>query len=312
MNGIIGMHSPSNVVKTRIELKNADGTSAGSISFTRMKKSKAATTKNTNNDSKKKYKKLHYNFKELSTQIMQTKNSGGASRVLLRARAKVAMLKRKLYSGEYDDQELKSAILHAEAMARVAKKRMKHLREEEDAKRQGGSCEGELAEKRDQEKIDSRSERNSTDTVNEVDQEELQRLMREYKRLMREAQKAMTESMQDTSGLEELSEEVSGTLSEDMDPADLELMKKKHRAKELREIMEADMKYLRAVFDKLAKEKQANASGSIGNSADSFGGENLSSGVILELSEAGAPVEIAVPAVEAAAVAESGAIDVTV
>lgn len=310
MNGISGMYSLSNVVRTRIELKNADGTSAGSITFTKVKKNKTATTKKTNNNGKK--KKLHYNFKELSAQIMQSKTSGGASRVLLRARAKAAMLKRKLYGGEYDDQELKSAILHAEAIARVAKKRVKHLREEEDAKRQGGPCEGELVEKQDQEKVDSRSERNSSDTVNEVDQEELQRLMREYKRLMREAEKAMAESIKDTSGLGDLSEEVSDALSEDMDPADLELMKKKHRAKELREIMEADMKYLRAMFDKLAKEKQANASGSIGSSADSFEGDNVSSGVILELSEASAPVEIAVPAADAAAVVESGAIDVTV
>ncbi|MDE6201993.1 MAG: hypothetical protein K2G19_00790, partial [Lachnospiraceae bacterium] len=41
----------------------------------------------------------------------------------------------------------------------------------------------------------------------------------------------------------------------------IERLKKKHRSDELREIMEADMKYLRAMFDKLAKEKQENSSG---------------------------------------------------
>ena len=310
MNGISGMYSPSNVVKTRIELKNADGTSAGSITFTKVKRNKTATTKKTNSSGRK--KKLRYNFKELSAQIMQSKTSGGASRVLLRARAKAAMLKRKLYGGEYDDQELKSAILHAEAIARVARKRVKHLREEESAKRQGGPCEAGLEEKENQDKFNSRSENNSSDTVNEADQQELQRLMRECKRLMREAQREMAEAMRDTGGMEELSEEVSDSLSEDMDPADLELMKKKHRAKELREIMEADMKYLRAMFDKLAKEKQANASGSIGNGADSYESSSVDSGVIIELSEVSAPAEIAVPAAEAAAVIEGGAIDATV
>ena len=310
MSGIIGMHNPSNVVKTRIELKNADGTSAGSITFAKVKKNKAATTKKSNNSGRK--KKLHYNFKELSAQIMQTKNSGGASRVLLRARTKAAMLKRKLYDGEYDDQELKSAILHAEAIARVAKKRVKHLREEENAKRQGGPCEGETVEKQDQEKAHSRSDKNLSDTVGEIDQQEIQRLMREYRRLMREAQREMAEAVQDSGGMEELSEKESYALSEDKDPADLELMKKKHRAKELREILEADMKYLRAMFDKLAKEKQANASGSIGNNIGNYDGDSVSTVAVLELSEASAPVEIAIPAADAAAVAEGGAIDATV
>ena len=310
MNGISGMYSPSNVVKTRIELKNADGTSAGSITFTKVKRNKTAAAKKTNKNGKK--KKLYYNFKELSAQIMQSKTSGGASRVLLRARAKAAMLKRKLYGGEYDDQELKNAILHAEAIARVAKKRVKHLREEESARRQGGPCEAGPEEKQDQEQVDSASEKKASDTASKAEQQELQRLMRECQRLMREAQREMAEAMRDTGGMEELSEEVSDSPSEDMDPADLELMKKKHRAKELREIMEADMKYLRAMFDKLAKEKQANASGNIGSGADNLGGDNVADGVILELSEVTAPVEIAVPAADAVAVMEGGTIDATV
>ena len=46
-----------------------------------------------------------------------------------------------------------------------------------------------------------------------------------------------------------------------MDPEDLEMLKKKHRAKELRKITEADMEYLKALFNELEKEKQDNQNG---------------------------------------------------
>lgn len=285
-----------NKLRTRIELKNADGTSAGSISITKT--------------IKKKSKKLQYNFKELSARIMQTKTSGNASRVVSSARAKVAMLKRKLKSGEYDDKELQSAILHAEAMARVAKKRMKHLQEEEKVKRQGGPCEAELEEKQEKGELDQSIAEENRDGAEKADEEELQKLRREYQRLMREAEKLLEDSVEEAGGIEELSEEISGVAADDMDPADYELMKKKHRAKELREIMEADMKYLKAMFDKLAKEKQENASGGAGSVSDRAAAGIYDSGVALELGGADIPVQ-ALEA-DAAALAEGGAIDAMV
>lgn len=285
-----------NRIRTRIEMRRADGTSAGSISITKS--------------IPKKTKRLQYNFKEISTRIMQAKTSGNASRVLTSARSKVAMLKRKLQSGEYDGQDLRHAITHAEAIARVAKKRMKHLREEENAKRQGGSCEAELEDKQENEEIDQLVADGSTEASGEDMQKELQKLKREYQKLMRDAQKLMKETVQESGGLEELSEEISHAAADDMDPADLELMKKKHRAKEMREIMEADMKYLKAVFDKLAKEKQENASGGTGSMGDHSSSYMSDSGVALELSGADIPVQAA--PVDAAALVEGGAIDASV
>lgn len=283
-----------NKIRTRIEMRHADGTSAGSFSIT--------------STAKKKAKKLQYNFKEISTRIMQAKTSGNASRVLISARAKAAMLKRKLQSGEYDEQELRNAIIHAEAIARVAKKKMKHLREEENVKRQGGPCEAELEDKQDNEEIDQLIADGNTEDFEKDAQKELQQLKREYQKLMREAQQMLEESVQESGGLEELSEEITDAVSADMDPADLELMKKKHRAKEMREIMEADMKYLKAVFDKLAKEKQENASGGTGSIGDSSNAYD--SGVALELGGADIPVQM--PAVDAATLVEGGAIDASV
>ena len=292
-----------NKIKTRIELRNADGTSAGSISITKS--------------APKKLKKLHYNFKDISTRIMQAKTSGSASRVLTSARARVAMLKGKLQSGEYDDKELRAAITHAEAIANVAKKRMKHLREEEDANRHGGTCEAEQEDKQENEEIEQLVAGGNTEKPSKDGGEEVQKLKRkyrklerEYQRLMRDAQKELEDSMKETEDMEELSEALSAAAADDMDPADLELMKKKHRAKEMREIMEADMKYLKALFDQLAREKQEIASGGAGSMGDSRASYMSDSGVALEIGGADIPVQMA--PVDAAALVEGGAIDASV
>ena len=278
--------------RTRIELRYGDGTLAGAISITEPVK--------------KKTKRLQYNFKEISTRIMQAKTSGSASRVLTSARAKVAMLKRKYQSGEYDEQDLRHAITHAEAIMRVAKKRMKHLREEENAKKNGGPCEAELEDRR--EKENEEADQMIADGNPEEIGKELQKLKREYQKLMREAQELMEEAMAQSGGLEELSEEIFAAEADKMDPADLELMKKKHRAKEMREIMEADMKYLKAVFDKLAKEKQENTSGGASGSGDYSVTNDC--GVALELG--GTEIPVQAPPVDAAALVEGGAIDTMV
>ena len=53
-------------------------------------------------------------------------------------------------------------------------------------------------------------------------------------------------------GLDELSDSVL-SVEKDMDPADLKMMKIKHRNKEMKDIVRADAKYLKAVFDHLEK-----------------------------------------------------------
>jgi len=284
-------------------MKYADGTSAGSISITKSVP--------------KKLKKLQYNFKDISTRIMQARTSGSASRVLTSARARVAMLKGKLQSGEYDDRELRAAITHAEAIANVAKKRMKHLREEEEAKRQGGTCEAELEDRPENEEAEQLIAGGNTENAGKDGKEEIQKLKkeyqklkREYQKLMRDAQKELQDSLEETENLEELSEALSTAAADDMDPADLEMMKKKHRAKEMREIMEADMKYLKALFDQLAKEKQEIASGGAGSMGDHSASYMSDSGVALELGGADIPVQA--PPADAAALVEGGSIDASV
>lgn len=245
-----------NTVTTRTILRRADGTCMGTISVTKP--------------ARKKTRRLNYNFKEISAMILRTKTSGSARQVAARARGKVALLKQRLKCGEYDDKELESAIIHAEKMERVARKRMRHLQEEEMAKR-GGPCFGELEEEckepvpqQEEESEEPELDSRQQEAVLRERQQELQREMqREMQRMMQEMMEEAQREMAELSDMEELSDAL-GEKSSNLDPVDLNNLKRKHRLEEQREIMEADMAYLKALFNKLAQEKQQ-ASGSTGS-----------------------------------------------
>ena len=76
-------------------------------------------------------KALSYNPKEISSQILRAKKTVGAARVLSRARAKLAMLKKAQATGEYDSAELENAIAHAKRMVECADMKVNNLREED-------------------------------------------------------------------------------------------------------------------------------------------------------------------------------------
>jgi len=243
------------------------------------------------NSPKKKTKKVRYNMRQISAKILRSKTSGTARMAWTGAKNKVAQLKRQLYDYGIDRYDLEHAIVHAMQIARVAKKKMKHLQEEEAAKK-GGLCEGEqvdMEEELSEEYIEG-SEAYGEDVVQEVMQELERDMQRKMERAMEEELQKLLEEITKESGLGELSEELLSGFSKDMDPEDLEAMKKKHRSEELKAIIEADMKYLKAIFSKLQREKEANASGASSVfSNDGLGGQS----VALELGGAEIPVEAA-------------------
>ncbi len=251
----------TNSNKRVIQIKNRDGSVAATISTSKSSKSKS------------KKKKLNYNFKSISSQILLSKNSNSAGKAVTKARGTIAMLLRKVRSGEYDDQDLEHAIMHARKMERIAKKRMRHLKQEEEIEQKGKS------EELESELVDGLEEQMAEEQDLEISEEELRQLLEEYEELMRESM----EDMQQEMDLEDLSEDYCEVIYE-MEPEDLEQLKKKHRSDEMREIMDADMKYLRAVFQKLEKERQSLSSGD-----KSFG--DYSSGVSLEISGLEMPVQ---------------------
>ncbi len=293
----------------RVTLKRADGTAVGTLTYRR------SAPKTQKKEQKKKTKKVEYNFKQVSNGILKAKTSGSAGRVLILARGKLALLRQKLVSGQYDMNEMNSAILHAESMVRAARKRMKNLRAEENAER---GLKPPLEEAQERERVLDLTALSDTDDqtreeMSRIQQEMQEELAREMQRIMEETmeelQYEMARMMEEALDMEELSGELAGAMDE-IKPEDLEQLKKKHRSEELREIMEADMKYLKALFDRLAKEKQS------GSGNFSVGGENGGAGaagsgigaVTLEL----AGVELPVPVDAVAAETVGTNVDMTV
>lgn len=288
MNRNMSVTRVGNKYVKRIEVKRADGSVVGSISITKSVK--------------KKSKRLQYNYKEISTRVLRAKTSGTARQTVASARQSVVVLQKMRRTGDYDERQMRSAILHAEAIVRVAKKRMKHLQEEEEKAKKGGPCEAELEEKTE-ELADMESFEKEQPTF---DIQELQELMRQCQELMREAM----DKLERLNDMAEFSEELMlAEAGGDMDPEDLELMKKKHRAEELREIMEADMKYLKAMFEKLVREKQEANSG-VGGGYEGMSDSSNGGGVALQLGGVDIPVQA--PAVDAATLVEGGNLDTLV
>lgn len=226
--------------------RKADGTASGmyGVKYTKKKKEKA-----------KKYKKLNYNFKDVSSAILKANTPLSAKRTITKARNKLVMLRRKLFSNDYNDQELDRAIIHAAKMERIAKKKMKHLQEEEKIQKHNKD----KSKKNNYIKGDGLTSAivdDLSEDLQEMSMEKMDKLIKEMQRMLDEALEEMSKYDEDlTLSEEELSHQ------DNIRREDLELLKKKNRSKEIREIMEADLKYLKAVFEKLDRERQEAESG---------------------------------------------------
>lgn len=238
---MIGSKSASKVTR----IKDLNGNTVATISVSSSKKGKK--------------KRLQYSFKSISNQIMMAKTPNTAKMVAVKARGKVAMLQRNLDNEDYDETELRHAIIHAKKMLRIAKKKMHHLEEETEAKQKNGT---QLQDNDDGiPDLPDEEEKEQEQKEMELDQamQEYQDIISEFMtKAMNEMMNQMMNEMMEDTQLEELADAFMGDISqvEDLEPEDLEKIKKKHRSDELREIMEADMKYLKAMINKLEQERQ--------------------------------------------------------
>ena len=292
MGMTLGKISSSNNGYMKIDLYNKDGSYKGTMTVS-TSRTRTSKSKSTSKTGQKKNKKLNYNFKRLSNQIMRTKTSVNAKQLVTKAKFQIADLKMKLISGDYSYEEIHNAIVHAEKIARVAKKRMKNLEQEEYIEKTGRNDELDLEEMQERQ---GKQQGEILDTTG-MSKEEMERLMQELQEEMERIEEDLEKAMEDSA---ELMEEFIQGSNRQMDPEDLEELKKKHRSEELRDIMEADMEYLKALFNRLAREKESAGSGSSNNSSDSSGNMSIS-GVSLEIGGVDVPVETAAKApVEAA------------
>lgn len=283
--------------RKRMEIKDMSGKVVGSVTVTKGKASQVVVKK-----------RLPYSFKEISTRLLKTKKSGNAHQVLISARQKVVSLRLMYKGGVYDDDEVLAALMHAQAIVRVAKKREKHLQEEERAEKKIGKdgvfCEADLEEKTEEASSRQIHKEEREQTKAKMDLQRMQKLMEQYERMMQEAMK----ELEQLDNMDALSEELGIDGEVSMDPEDLELMKKKHRADEMRAIVEADMKYLKFMFDKLEKERQSNSNSISSYSSVSYdSNSSANDSVSLELGGVDIPVEAAP---DAMTIVEGGAVDV--
>ena len=287
MGMTIGKISASNNGYMKIDLYNRDGSYKGTMTVS-TSRTRTSKSKSTSKTGQKKNKKLNYNFKRLSNQIMRTKTSVNAKQLVTKAKFQIADLKMKLISGDYSYEEIHNAIVHAEKIARVAKKRMKNLEQEEYFEKTGRNEEMDIEEMQERQ---GKQQEEILDTTG-MSKEEMEQLMQELQEEMERIEEELEKAMDDYANLME--EFIQGS-NHQMDPEDLEELKKKHRSEELRDIMEADMEYLKALFNRLAREKESAGSGSSNSSSDSSGNMSIS-GVSLEIGGVDVPVETAAEA----------------
>lgn len=234
----IEVNTNRNTGVKQITIKRPDGSKVGTITI--------------HSQSLKKLKKVGYKQRRISTMITQATTSGNARQVLASAKTETVNLRRKLASGQYNDREVRAAIRHAERMERVAKKRMKNLQQEEYIEKHGGGAWQIGIDGEDREEDGGEMEMLDFAELNEEEMRQIrEELEEEMAQLMEELQEEMAQLAQENE-----MEEMVQTAYVDMDPAELEQLKKKHRADEMREIVEADMKYLRALFSQMEKERQ--------------------------------------------------------
>ena len=316
----------------RITYYDKEGRVTGSVTTTRSKK-----------PDKTKTKKLPYNFKEVSAVIIKSKTSGSARRAVALAQRKVIMLRKKRKNEDYNEQELEGAIAHAEAIERAAKKHLKNLQKEERTKRRmqsedfeedffsedsGESYDdimkemmqdgvtGDSLEDGMQRMVQDAMDHGMPDTFEEQIAFGAEQLERLTELVSQGVQETMEELLSDTveevlvvgNGQFEMTEESLEVIPLKPEPEEFALKKKKHRSDVMRDIVEADMKYLRAFFERLQKEKQSASGAGFGSSGgQSTGFSNLGAGVSLELSGVSVPVQTQPPAMP-----EGGRVDMCV
>ena len=201
-------------------------------------------------------KRLPYNFKQMSKQIMQAKTSDAARPLVAKAQAKLSWLYKKLRSGEYGDSEIAAAIIHAAAMERIAKRKVRHLEEEEAAENESSV----MGVPGEEEEIYGKDElKAGLEDSEEISEEMMKQMMEEIEELEEELAEDVMSELQD----------MISCASGDMTEEEIEELKRKHRNDEERQITHADLKYMKALFDRLEQEKKQVFSGNIGQSSGS-------------------------------------------
>lgn len=156
-----------------------DSIVTSSLSYSESLRNQRQQTKNTTLA----LKKLKYQFKNISSKILRSKTSQAAKQAAGQARREVLRLKRQKQNSDSDSEEIDAAIAHAQAMERVAKKKAKHLEEEEMVKAAGGIWQGDRIseeETKDAQDAEAKNVENAEEMSAESSEDEMSRDLSAY------------------------------------------------------------------------------------------------------------------------------------
>ncbi len=154
-------------------------------------------------------KKFNYNMREISSQILRANKAQSASIVLVRAKAKASSVKRCLGTGQYNDNEVRPALAHAQRMVRVASKKLQNLKEEEQESRR--------LVKRNQARVLENKREAKANIARKKQKKEMERQLEEMQEILQEKRERQV----------------------------MEQKRRMHRNEERGKIVDADMRYLK-------------------------------------------------------------------
>ena len=224
------------------------------------------TSDKSEKEEKKKRKPVHYNAREVAVKIQRAKTSVTAGQAVLSAKRKVLDLRRKITAGSGDPEELQLALNHAKRMEIVAKKKKSHLeleemvqvtQERDERKKTAGESASDMRPtlvSAVEEKITRREDevfREREEMIHEAVQESLNDPRKVTDEMLDELNEMLASFDEDVlKRLEETMEALSGVEAVDphMSREEFENFRRKHRLAENKEIVKADMEYLKGMI----------------------------------------------------------------
>ena len=243
---------------------------------------------------------LNYNFKEVSSKIQSAKTSVSASQAVLAAKRKVMELKRKMASAGGDTEEIELALTHAKRMEIAARRKKNHLEMEEMvvANQNGKENQDKLKKAAEDMKltlIDVERDK-VVDKQAKLSKIQSEQLIEEAQKL-REKNEIMSDRMieemsallnkfgeEESRMLEEMSDmlDTMEIIDPHMSKEELKELKTKHRNAENKEILKADMDYLKGTYEHLSKLSET-------------GGTSLGTGIDMSMPGIGISVSLVSP-----------------
>lgn len=257
----------ANVSKMRRALRTgtknlASETGTGVIDNMQLYAKALEKQRKSNNNTSLEKKKLKYSFKKISSKIISSKTSTAARQVVSQAKREIQKLKDAKRTGKYDSDEIDAAIDHAKAMERIARKKVRHLEEEEMAKRCSSDSavtgvDEEAAEREDPVEKECDELRDEVSKIKDsAEKEEYIESEEVTNEMLYEICDEMEEMLDQIEELSDLMDELMEN-PVDMDAGDIEKLETKHRNKEMKEITKADGDYLKAIFENYERERSA-------------------------------------------------------